>query len=141
MGSIVIYDKDGRFDCKKCIDGSVWERQGRDVEYINGRIKSKLINKGCTSDAKQPVIRLTDGAKVYRCPRSISDDYNALSIYSDYSAIRDKLFTYSKERVSWKWVQSMQIVRAELASNDKQRYNDIQRQNKQSAPSSNRRKR
>ena len=89
-----------------------------------------MIGKGCTSDAKQPVFRLEDGHKILRCPRALCDETNSLSVYADYSAINDGLYSYKKSEVTWKWASSMQTVRAELASNQKQRIRDINSKSK-----------
>ena len=133
MGSIVLNDRERNYDCSKCIDGSNMRKQGRDEAFIAKRIRAKMLGKGCTSDAKQPVFRLTDGQKIYRCPKAVADNTGVLSAYSDYGAIRDGLYTYEKQKISWKWRQVMQTVRAELASNDKQR--QIDSRNKSNTPS------
>lgn len=133
MGSIVLNDKDKRFDCSNCLSGKDFKKEGRDEAYVKDRIKSRLISKGCTSDTKNPVIRLQDGGKIYRCPKAICDDSGSLSAYSDYSSIRDGLYKSPVYRLTWKWNQTMQTVRAELASNERERYNDITRKSKLSA--------
>ena len=130
MGSIVLNDKDKNYDCYTCTNGSKFKREGRDKKYVRERTKALMINKGCTSDAKKPVIRLNNGEKIYRCPKSICDDNDSLSYYSDYSCIRDGIFSYKPTEVTWKWSKALQTVRAELASNERERVNNLKRKSK-----------
>ena len=114
MASIVLADKDKRFDCKTCMDGSNWKAQGRDDAFIDGRIRKKMIGKGCTSETQNPVFRLTNGDKIFRCPRALSDEYDSLSHYRELSALRDGLFHLKESDKPSKWYEVMQVVRAEI---------------------------
>lgn len=115
MGSIVLFDKDKKYDCFKCMDKSNWLAQGRPQEYADQKIRNKLRAKGCLSDSKTEVFRLNDGRRIYRCPRSTSDDVGSLIHYQEISEITNGNCTYDGDKKPWKWHQVKRRITYEIS--------------------------
>lgn len=115
MASIVLFEKDeAKYNCAKCMDGQNWKAQGRDEEYIKNRIKRRLLAKGCLKDAKAEVLRLNDGKRIYRCPRSIVDGSGALSHFEEVSEIMEGQRTFDPNSKPWKWHSIRRRVQNEI---------------------------
>lgn len=97
------------------MDKSNFLRQGRSQEYADNRIKNKLRAKGCLHDSKSTVVRLDDGERIFRCPRSICDSSDSISHFSQYSEMREGGIVFNSDRQPWKWHQVIRRVKSEVS--------------------------
>jgi hypothetical protein len=115
MASVVLYEKEAKkYSCTDCMDKSNFLAQGRSEEWAAMRIKRKLIAKGCLSDSKAPVLRLNDGGKIYRCPRSIVSAFGADAHFFEIQELNSGQTRYDPNSKPWKWHSVKDRVNYEL---------------------------
>jgi hypothetical protein len=114
MGSIVLFDKNKRYDCKKCTDKNFIVGQGRSMEFAEDKIKRRLRAKGCVRESKTEVLRLNDGRRIYRCPRAIFETSGAESHYKEFIQLESGALTVDADQRPYKWHTIFGIVRHEI---------------------------
>ncbi len=115
MASIVLFDKNKKYDCAKCMDKSIWLDQGRTQEYADQKIKNRLKAKGCLSDSNTEVLRLNSGDRIYRCPRATCDDLGSITHYQEKTDLSNGGITYDGDKKPWKWHVVMRRIQHEIS--------------------------